>query len=199
MGLGKALGLDRYTERQYFGERLQILSGVFQNLAVELEISSGEWHPYLRITVEFPRALAQDLKVFSEERSGLIGNVRNLHEFEIGEEEFDDRFVLFAHERERLELMLPESTRYQMLRIIEDADELRLTDNALFLFVDHPCERVETKTMFKKAIELGQRLYKTARLLGPRTPEKGAGHYEQATIEQAIRTSSVSEAEESSG
>jgi nitrogen fixation-related uncharacterized protein len=187
VGLGKGIGLDHYSERDYFGERIQVLSGQFHDLDVEMEISSGRWQPYLRITIAFPRSLAQDLNIMTDDKSSMVHQVRRMHELELGDEDFDEEFLLFARDQEHLELVLPEGTRYQMLRVLETVDELRLTDNSLFLFVDHPCDRNEIKRMLKKAVELSERLHQTAEMIGPRRPSAGAGHYEQATIEQTAR------------
>ena len=187
VGLGKGMGLEHYSERDYFGELVQVLSGQFRKLYVEMEISSGRWQPYLRISITFPRSLAQDLNVMTDDKTSMVNQVRRMHELEIGDEEFDEEFLLFARDEEHLELALPEGTRYQMLRILEAVDELRLTDNSLFVFVNHPCDRREIKRMLKKAVELSDRLHQTAEMIGPRRPSAGAGHYEQATIEQTAR------------
>lgn len=190
IGLGRGMGLDRYTEREYFGERIQVLAGTFDRLDVELEISSGEdWQPYVRVAVDFPKTLAQDIGVYSGERRPIGSQVRGLEEVELGDPTFDGRFVLFGREPERVELMLTDATRYQLLRLDRVVDDIRLTDQSLFLFVGENPDRETIKTILKKTVELGDRVYKTARRLGPRTPERGAGHYEKATTETELRVS----------
>jgi len=190
IGLGRGMGLDRYTERDYFGERIQVLAGTFDRLEVELEISSGEhWQPYVRVTVDFPNSLAQDIGVYNGDRRPIGAQIRGLDEAESGELEFDEQFVSFGRDPERVELMLTDATRYQLMRMDRIVDDLRLTDQSLFLFVGENPDRQVIKTMLKKAVDLGDRVYKTAQMLGPRTPERGAGHYQKATTETELRVS----------
>lgn len=192
VGLGRGMGLDRYTERTFFGERIQVLAGTFGRLEVELEISSGEnWEPYVRVTVDFPKPLAQDVGVYSGDRQPLGSHVRRLDEVELGDESFDEQFVLIGRDPERVELMLPDATRYQLTRLNGLVDDVQLTDQSLFLFLGENPDRAMIKTILKKAVELGDRSYRTARTLGPRTPERGVGHYEKATTETELRVSAA--------
>lgn len=196
VGLGRGVGLDRYIEREYFGEQVQVLAGKFHELDVELEVTSGrEWTPYLRVTIDFPESLAQDFSVYSGSRRPLGSSVRGMDQFEFGDAEFDERFVGYARDEDRAELILTEGIRYQLLRMNVIVDDLQLTDYSLFLFVEGSMGRDDLKATLKKAIDLGERIYKTAEMLGPRTPEKEAGHYEQATIEKSLRTSSAGTAD----
>lgn len=192
IGLGRGLGLERYTERDYFGERIQVLSGTFRKLSVELEISSGNWRPYARVVVEFPRSIAQDINVFSQNRNNVLNYVREVQLLEVGDPEFDGSFHCYAPDAEVLTRVLSEATRYQMLRVLREVDELRLTDESLFLFADHSLDGEEVKRVLKKSLDLGDRIFSTAERLGPRSPEKSAAHYERATVETTARTSSSS-------
>ena len=149
IGLGRGLGLDRYTERNYFSERIQVLSGAFERLDVELELSSGEdWQPYLRVTIGFPTPLAQDIGIYSGDRRPFGSHVRGLTECELGDPEFDEKFVLFGRDPERVELMLADATRYQLDRMLGLVDDVRVTDQSLFIFLgDNPDrEKATTET-----------------------------------------------------
>ncbi len=200
IGLGRGVGLDRYSERRYFGEQIQELAGTFKRLEVELEIGGGgKAVPYLRMTLQFPRTLAQDVSLYSGSRRPLGSSVRGLERFEFGEPEFDERFVSYARDADRAERLLNEATRYQLMRMNGIVDDLQLTDYSLFLFVGEPMNREELKAMLKKALELGDRLFRSAETLGPRAPQKREGHYQQATIEQSVRTSSLEDPEWSAG
>jgi hypothetical protein len=200
VGLGRGLGLDRYTEREYFGEQVQVLAGQFHELDVELEVASGrEWTPYLRVTIDFPESLAQDFSIYSGSRRPLGSSVRGMDECEFGDPDFDERFVVYARDDDRAERVLTEAIRYQLLRMNVIVDDLQLTDYSLFLFVENSMSRDDLKATLKKAIDLGERTYQSAEILGPRTPEKEAGHYEKATIEKALRTSGVGTAESRAG
>lgn len=191
VGLGQGLGLEQYTRRDFFGEQLQVLSGEFRDLFVELEISTGRWRPYLRLVIEFDRPLARDVSVFSDDRSGIVSYVQRVREIEIGEDDFDYRFLLYAPGPDDVRKLLPDATRYQMVRLDDMVEELRLTDNSLFIFTQAALHRDHVRTILKKSIDLGERLSRTAEELGRRRPETAASRYEQATIEQAVRSEST--------
>jgi hypothetical protein len=188
VGLGRGLDLDQYTKRDFFGEELQVLSGSFGDLSVELEVSSGRWRPYLRLVLEFDRSLARNVSVFSEDRSGVVSYVQRVRELEIGEEKFDDRFLLYAPKPDDVRKLLPDATRYQMIRLDERVGEVRMTDNSLFVLHQAALHRDQIRSILKKTIDLGERLYRTAEKLGRRRPETAASRYEQATIDQAVRS-----------
>lgn len=185
--LGKALGLDRYVERDYFGAKRQMLMGTFDELTVEFEISSGAWIPYLRLSIIFPKSLAQDVNIYSDDRTSVVSHIRRFREIEMGDAEFDRNFLLFARDPDRLNLYLSASLRDQMNRLFEEVGHLAVTDRSVFAFVDHPCDRREVKRILKKSLDLAQRLYRTADFVGPRAPERGAGHYDRA-VPQDPRT-----------
>lgn len=187
--LGSGLGLDTYSDRTLFGEHLQTLRGKFEEFPVEFEVSRGDWAPYVRITVDFPRRLAQDLHVINDRRGGMVSQLRRLREIKLDDEEFDSRFLLFAKDEERAASVLNETARYQLVRMAEEVDEVRISDNTLFVLMHHACTREEMKSLLKKSLEVAGRLYQTARLLGPRSPSAEASHYEKATIETAARAS----------
>jgi len=187
IGLGEGLGLDRFVRRDFFGETTQVLEGEFGDLQVELEVSDGRWPPYARLVVEFGRPLGRGVGIFSDDRSGVVGYVQRVREIEIGDEEFDDRFLLYASAPADVRKLLPEPIRAQMARLDEMVGEFRLTDETLFLFAPETVERDRVRRMLKKGLELCERLVRTARELGPRKPETSASHYERATLEQAVR------------
>lgn len=191
--LGDALGLDDYADRHYFGERVQVLSGHFERLYVELEISSGDWTPYVRVQVRFPSLLAQDITVLSEDPGTVVNKIRRLREIEVGDEEFDEEFLLFATREKRLKRFFPASTRFQMVRLNREVDELRLTDQSLFVFASRPCSTAEIRSLLKKTVELADRLMGTARELGPAPTVVDVTSYEESVEEKM--TGSITELE----
>jgi hypothetical protein len=70
---------------------------------------------------------------------------------------------------------------------------VRITDDTLFFFVQRGCRRDEISTLLRKGLEIADRLFRAARLMGPRSPRAGAQHYEQAMMEQSARIASAEE------
>jgi hypothetical protein len=185
--LGDGLGLDHYAERDLFGARVQMLWGSFGDFPVELEVSRGGWRPYVRVTIDFPKRLAQDLQILTEGRSWIRNHFGRLEEVELDDPTFSQAFSLFSRDPDRAEMMLSETTRSQLVRLAEEVDDVRITDDTLFFFVQRGCRRDEISTLLKKGLEIADRLFRAARLMGPRSPRAGAQHYEQAMMEQSAR------------
>lgn len=186
--IGQGLGLETYTKRNFFGEQVQILAGEFRDLYAELEVSTGRWRPYVRLVLDFDEPLARDVSVFSDNRAGFISYVQRVREIEIGNEEFDHRFLLYAPGPDDVRKLLPPATRDQMIRLDEKVDNIRVTDSSLFLSHHGALDRDQVRSILKKSLDLGERLQRTAGELGARRPETAAARYEQATIEQAVRS-----------
>jgi hypothetical protein len=181
--LGDALGLTYDRKLTLFGETIQLLRGNFDNLFVELEISRGDWTPYVRIAIEFPSHLGQNVGICKDNKEAVLNYLRRMREFEIGDERFDPRFLLFGHGADRLRSLLAETTRFQLLRLAERADSLRLTDDGLFVLMDRPSTTDEISGQLRKSIELAERFYRTAYILGPSTSSSDPSKYQQQPVE----------------
>lgn len=193
LNLGAGLGLDHYAERDLFGARVQMLWGEFGEFPVELEVSRGGWRPYVRVTIDFPKRLAQDLQILTNSRGWIRNQFGRYEKVELEDEAFSDRFCLYGRDADRADMVLSETTRSQLVRLAEDVDDVRITDDTLFFFVEGGCRRGEISTLLKKGLEIADRLFRAARLLGPRSPRSGAQHYEQAMMEQSARIAAAEE------
>jgi len=184
----KALGLTRVSERQLFGEQVRVLHGTFKELDVEVEVSRGHWKPYVRLTIGFPRRLAQDLSVESSQPSGMVSQLRRWHEIKMDDQEFDKRFIVKGRDPDRLSQVFPEGTRYQLVRLAREVDDIHISDDTMFLFAERALEGKSLTKLLKKSLEVGERLYRTAVELGPRSPKMRATHYERATTQTMSRS-----------
>jgi hypothetical protein len=184
----RALGLTRLSERELFGEEVRVLRGSFKELEIEVEVSRGHWAPYVRLAVGFPRRLAQDLVVETDHADGVVSRLRRLREIKMDDQEFDRRFIIRGRDPDRLSQVFPEGTRYQLVRLAREVDNIRITDDTLFLFAERGLEGESLPKLIKKSLEVGQRLYQTAVELGPRSPKLRATHYERATTQTMARS-----------
>ena len=181
--LGAALGLEAYRALSLFGESIQLLEGEFSNLFVELEVSRGDWRPYVRIAIEFPSHLGQNVGICKDDHEALLNYIRRMREVEIGDKRFDHEFLLFGHSVDRLRTLLTDTAQFQLLRLAEHAESLRLTDDGLFVLMEGTNTKDEISSQLRKSIELAERVYQTAYLLGPSEAESEASKYQKQPID----------------
>lgn len=178
--VGRALGLETFYEEELFGQKVRILEGEFKEMHVELEINRSPRDLFCRITIEFPHPLAQDLHVYSDNRSSFVTWLRRMREQKTGDEEFDDEFIVLTRNAERTGQILNPATRYQLLRLAMEVERLRLDDNSLFIFSSETLDDDSIKSLLKKSLEIGDRLLAMAKEMGPTGAHTGAAKYNQA-------------------
>ncbi|MFB6264265.1 MAG: hypothetical protein ABEL76_11675, partial [Bradymonadaceae bacterium] len=183
--------LDYRASRPLFGEEIRLLEGEHGPLDVELELGEGDWGAYARLEIRFPVSLAQDVQIFSHDRSSPLDQIRKVQEIELGDEDFDREFLLFARDRQRLETYVAPRIRRRLLRLNDYTDEIRLTDRSLFAFVGDGCDRREVAALLKQGIGLARQCVRSARLIGPSSARKRVEDYEAAAFEQGLVGGSV--------
>lgn len=175
--IGAGLGIERYEERNLFGSRVHRLRGHFNDLEVDLEVQVGRRASYMRLHVGFPHALGHDLRAISPRQLGLWKWAMRLSQREF---ETDDgtEVELMTRSTERLEQLLNKSVLFQVGRLLDKIDDLRIGEESMFLMCTGIPEPDRMRSILTKALEVGERLHTTARQIGPSTSQVGASVYE---------------------
>jgi hypothetical protein len=178
--IGAALGIERYEERTVFGARVQRLRGEFDEIDVDLEAQVGTRASYVRLTMAFPKSLGHDFRVMSPRNLGLWNWILKLtpREFEM---DGDGSFELLTRESERIDQMLNKAVVFQIGRLLTKVDDLRIGDETMYLMCKHVPPPDELKSVVTKALDVAERIYSTARQIGPSQSKVDASVYQEAT------------------
>ena len=184
-----ALGIERYEERSMFGARIQRLRGVFDDIDVDLEVQVGARASYLRLTLAFPKSLGHDFRVMSPRKLGLWNWFYKLTRREF---EMDDgsTFSLLLRENERVDQMLNKAVVFQIGRMLTKVDDLRIGDETMYIMCKRVPPQDELKSVVTKALDVAERIYSTARQIGPSQSKVDASVYEEATTGMFQRVNS---------
>ncbi|MFW5967300.1 MAG: hypothetical protein ACOCV2_07270 [Persicimonas sp.] len=179
--LARSLRLEDRGKAQIYGDVVHRLEGYYNELGVDIEVCLGRELQYLRVTVEFPQTLDQDLTILNQ-RSGLVRRWFLRHQkVETGDEEFDEDFVLLARHPRRLNVVLSPSMRFQLQRLRDKVDALQVGDGSVFAQVRDIQDPENLARIIRKTLEVAERIYATAAQLGPSPSRRDATVYQQAT------------------
>lgn len=95
---------------------------------------------YTRIRIPFKNDQGFKFKIYQEGFFSGIGKVFGMQDIQIGEEDFDDRFIIKSSSEESIKTLLREDIRQQMLRI----PKLHLTINRDDAFLNAKLDYNET-------------------------------------------------------
>jgi hypothetical protein len=179
--LTSSLGLGTCDRRNVFGDAVHQLSGEFNRLRVDLEVQVGRRFSYTRVTIDFPKALDQDLTVLSDRQPAIRNWLLRQKEFDIGVDDFDRDFILLARHEGRLKSLLSPAIRFQLERLSEMVDCLEIGDESVYVAAYGMTDPAEVSKLVKKTVETAERLYATAVQLGPSPSRVEATVYTQAT------------------
>lgn len=185
--LGRSLKIGEAKVFTTLGARSYVLEGDFNRMGVVVEVFADARDTYLRITIRFRRPLAQDIEVLSVRKLSVRNWMMRLQEVEVDDPDFDRHFVLLTRDEQRLHQILNPAVRYQLQRLVEVVDDLRLNDDSLFLFADGIADPDAISYLTRKALELGDRLQTTAADLGPAASRVEAAAYQQGTASYTAR------------
>jgi hypothetical protein len=179
--LTRSLGLGACDRRNVFGDAVHRLTGEYNRLKVDLEVQVGRRFSYTRITIEFPQTLEQDLTILCDRKPALRNWVLRQKEVDVGVEDFDRDFILFARHEGRLKSLLSPAIRFQLHRLFEMGDCLEIGDETVFVLAREMTKPAEVSKLLKKTLETAERIYATAVQLGPSPSKMESTVYTKAT------------------
>ncbi len=143
---GMAEARKRYDEgdmevvavRDLYGARLVEFEGSEHEYADSFEVCEAGEDSYTRVMVDFPSHVSVPLTLMKESSDEIYKKLLALRELEIGDEAFDDMFLILAHDRVEFEAYVSDEIRAQLLDLAPDVDELKLGSDGIFL----QCNRV---------------------------------------------------------
>lgn len=185
--LDKQPDFDVLAERSVFGTRLTELVDRRDAFEDRIELATGPDAQFTRVSILFPTRLRIGIHLALESEEGLLKRLMNMKETSVGHDAFDSQFIVLASSQTRVERTFNDAMRAQMLELREDVDELRITDEAVFVRVplaldaaalDHFLPRVQSlaHTYYERAQEVDEEVREETE----RNPEHPSSQRESA-------------------
>lgn len=121
------------AQRRIYGMCLTELVDRSDAFSDFIEIGSDGKHNFTRVTISFPTRLKSGIHLALEAEGGILKRLMNMKETRIGHDHFDSQFIVLASSQVRVERTLSEEIREAMLAVREHVDELRVTDESVFV------------------------------------------------------------------
>jgi hypothetical protein len=197
------LGLGECDRRTLFGELVHRVRGEYDRLQIDIEVQLGDQASFVRLRVEFPQTLDQEITILSDRKRTVRTWLLRQKEMSVGDPEFERDFILLARHPERIQKLLSGALRFQLRRLGERVDKLEIGDEAVYVWVDEVSSPEDINALVEQTVECAERIYAAARELGPSPSRIEATAYNQATADIYSRVDEASplesEASSSSG
>lgn len=187
-----AFGLDDCDRRTLFGELVHRVRGEYDRLRIELEVQLGSQASFMRLRVEFPKTLDQEITILSDGGRTLRNWLLRQRELSVDDPAFERDFILLARHPERLRELLNGALRFQLRRLGERVDKLEIGDEAVYVWVDGVSSTDDIGGLLEQTVECAERLYAAARDLGPSPSRVEATAYNKATTDIYSRVDGAS-------
>ena len=157
--LTETMGLAQIQDRIIVDTRILRYGGQVNGQEIEVEVGASSSYCYVRVDMPFERPIDLGLRVSSEREDGVLTRLWRLREIEIGNEEFDNRYILLARDEDRLHALLDASMQQRFLELADLAGHVQLNDDGLHLqMYANPAEE-GVATAIRDGAALAQRVF----------------------------------------